>query len=225
MQKSLNGCTLPNYTRGEELFNMISHIVGGGIGFAALLACLIVAAYCRNVWGIVSGGVYGGSLILLYTMSSIYHGLPVGLPKKVFRIIDHCTIFILIAGTYTPIMIGGVFRERYPAEAWIIFGIVWGLALFGVFITTIDMKRFRHLAMACYLGMGWCVIFEIGKVIEAFGTPFFILLLAGGIFYTIGAVLYGIGKKKKYIHSVFHIFVDIATLLHVIGIAVYVMPG
>ncbi len=225
MLKSISACTLPNYTRGEELFNMISHIIGGSIGFVALLTCSISAAYHQNIWGIACGLVYGLSLVLLYTMSSIYHGLPAGTPKKVFRVIDHCTIFILIAGTYTPVMLGGRFREVYPLAAWGIFGVVWGLALLGIALNTIDMKRFRHISLACYLGMGWCIIVKIGAVIEVFGWAFFACLLAGGIFYTIGAALYVIGKKKKYIHSVFHIFTDLATLCHFIGIAVWVMPG
>ena len=217
---------LSNYTKGEEKFNMVSHIVGGGIGVVAFLTCIIVAAYNRNVWGIVSGALYGFTVILLFTMSSVYHGLPEGIPKKVFQILDHCTIFLLIAGTYTPILLNS-FRRAYPFEAWIIFGIIWGLAVFGIVLNSIDLKRFKLFSIISYLGMGWLIVFSFQKLVETLGREFFTLMLLGGVCYTVGAVLYVIGKKKniKYMHSVFHIFVDIAALLHFIGIAVFIMPA
>jgi len=215
---------LPNYTRGEETMNMVSHIVGGGLGVVAFLTCVIVAAWSRNVWGVVSGAIYGASVILLFTMSSIYHGLAVGMPKKVFQVLDHCTIFVLIAGTYTPILLNQ-FREAYPAEAWTYFGIVWALAILGIALNSIDLKRFKVFSIICYLGMGWLIVISANKVIEVLGNGFFILLMLGGLFYTIGAALYVIGKKtnRKYMHAVFHIFVDIAALLHFLGIVVYTM--
>ena len=217
---------LPGYTPSEEVFNMVSHIVGGGMGIIAFLACVIVSAYHQNVWGIVCGAVYGFTVILLFTMSSIYHGLAAGIPKKVFQVLDHCTIFLLIAGTYTPILLGR-FREEYALEAWILFGVVWGLAVLGVVLNAIDLRRFRGFSMLCYLGMGWMIVFSAGKVIEVLGVRFFRFLVWGGVFYTVGAVLYALGKKmkKKYIHSVFHIFVDVAALLHCLGIVIYIMPA
>jgi hemolysin III len=215
---------LPNYTRGEEIFNMVSHIVGGGLGLVALLACVIVAAFHQNVSGIVGGAIYGFTVILLFTMSSIYHGLNIGLPKRVFRILDHCTIYILIAGTYTPIVLTR-FREVYPVDAWVMFGILWGLAAIGVTLTAIDRSRFKYFALTCYLGMGWMAVFRINRLIYVLGAPFFILILIGGILYTMGVVFYAIGKKKKYMHSVFHLFVNAASILHSVAIAVFVMPS
>ena len=214
---------LPVYTKGEETMNMVSHIVGGGIGVVMLLICAVVAAWSHNVWGIVSGMIYGFSVILLFTMSSIYHGLRSEIPKKVFQIIDHCAIFILIAGTYTPVLLGR-FRILYPTTAWIMFGVIWGLAVIGIILNSIDLKKFRKLSLICYLGMGWCVVLMLRQTIDAVGLPCMWLLLAGGIFYTIGAALYVAGKKKKYMHSVFHIFVNIATLLHFLAIVIYVLP-
>ncbi|MCL2371832.1 MAG: hemolysin III family protein [Defluviitaleaceae bacterium] len=213
---------LPNYTIGEERFNMITHIVGGGLGLAALLACVIVAAFHQNVWGVVSGAIYGFMVILLFTMSSIYHGLKIGKPKRVFRVLDHCTIYLLIAGTYTPVVLGQ-FRQEFPLDAWLIFGAIWGLAAIGVTLTAIDRKRFAKFAMVCYLGMGWMVVFRINRLLEVLGVPFFVLLLVGGVLYTLGAVFYGIGKKKKYMHSVFHLFVNAASILHSVAIATFVM--
>ena len=214
---------LPDYTRSEERFNMITHIVGGGLGLVALLACVIVAGLHHNVWGIVSGIVYGMSVMVLFTVSSIYHGLHVGLPKRVFRILDHCMIYFLIAGTYTPIVLGK-FREVYPFDAWFIFGIIWGLAALGITLTAIDRKKFSKFAMVCYLGMGWAALFRINCLVEVLGVPFFVLIIVGGFLYTTGVIFYGLGSKKKYFHSVFHLFVNAASILHSIAIAAFVMP-
>lgn len=220
MTTSMTG--MPRYTKGEELFNMITHIVGGGLGVVALLFCVIVAAYNQNIWAISSGLVYGFSVVILFTMSSIYHGLRAGLPKKVFRILDHCTIYVLIAGTYTPILLTH-FREAYPTEAWILFGIIWGLAAIGITLNAIDLRRFIVFSVICYLGMGWAAILRINQLISVLGQPFFVLLLIGGILYTIGVAFYAIGKRRKYMHSIFHLFVIVASILHSVAIAVFVM--
>ncbi|MCL2356505.1 MAG: hemolysin III family protein [Defluviitaleaceae bacterium] len=212
------------YTRGEELFNMITHIVGGGLGLVALVACVIVAAFHQNVLGIISGIIYGCMVILLFTMSSIYHGLGIGKPKMVFRILDHCTIYLLIAGTYTPILLSQFMRQE-PVTAWIMFGLIWGFAILGVTLTAINRKRFKYFALACYLGMGWMAIFRVNMLVYVLGAPFFILILIGGILYTVGVIFYVAGGKKKYMHSVFHLFVNAASILHSVAIAVFVMPG
>jgi len=214
---------LPGYTRGEELFNMITHIVGGGLGLVALLACVIVAGLHQNALGIVSGIIYGFTVILLFTMSSIYHGLRIGTPKRVFRVLDHCTIYILIAGTYTPVVLGQ-FRVEHTLDAWLIFGVIWGLAVLGITLTGIDRKRFAVFAIVCYLGMGWMIVFRLNRMISVLGVPFFVLLLVGGVLYTVGAIFYGVGKHKKYMHSVFHLFVNAASILHSVAIATFVMP-
>jgi len=214
---------LPNYTRGEERFNMITHIVGGALGLVAMLACVIVAAYHHNGWGITSGIIYGFTVILLFTMSSVYHGLKMELPKRVFRVLDHCTIYILIAGTYTPIVLGA-FRVAFPVDAWVMFGLIWGFALIGTTLTAINRKKFAIFALICYLGMGWMAVFRINRLAEVLGWPFFILILIGGSLYTVGVLFYAIGKKKKYMHSVFHLFVNAASVVHSVAIAAFVMP-
>jgi len=214
---------LPLYTRGEELFNMITHIIGGGLGLIALLACVIVAAFHQSALGVVSGIIYGFTVILLFTMSSIYHGLKIGKPKQVFRVLDHCSIYLLIAGTYTPIVLNS-FRRVYPMDAWLIFGIIWGLAVIGITLTAIDRRKFRFFAMACYLGMGWMAMIRLNRLVEVLGVPFFVLIAAGGVLYTVGVIFYALGRKKKYMHSVFHMFVNAASILHSIAIAAFVMP-
>ena len=214
---------LPSYTRGEEIFNMVTHIVGGGLGAVALVACVLVAALNKNAWGVVSGSIYGAMAILLFTMSSVYHGLQNEKPKRIFRIIDHCTIYVLIAGTYTPIVLNR-FREVYPVDAWVIFSVIWGLAIFGIVLNSIDLHRFRVLSMISYLGMGWIAVFRISRLVEVLGSTFFLMILLGGIFYTAGAIFYAAGKKKKYMHSVFHLFINVASILHSVAIAMFIMP-
>ncbi|MCL2627860.1 MAG: hemolysin III family protein [Oscillospiraceae bacterium] len=211
------------YTDTEERFNMITHIVGGGLGVLALIACVIVAALYRNAWGVVGGAIYGFTVVLLFTMSSIYHGLNIGKPKRVFQTLDHCSIYILIAGTYTPIVLSS-FREVYPVDAWVMFGLIWGFAIIGATLTAINRKRFMAFALVCYLAMGWMVVFNIRRMLEVLGVPFFIILLIGGILYTVGVIFYAIGGRKKFMHSVFHLFVNTASILHSVAITVYIMP-
>ena len=213
---------LPQYTKGEEIFNMVSHIVGGALGIVTTVLCVIFATLHSNIFGVVSGAVFGSSMIILYTMSSIYHGLPPNTAKKIFQIIDHCSIFLLIAGTYTPISLC-VLREYNTALGWTIFGIIWGLAILGIILNAIDLKRFNIISMVLYLGMGWCIIFTAKSVYNYVGLAGFILLLSGGIAYTVGAVLYGLGRKHRYMHSLFHLFVVAGSLLHFLCILLYVM--
>ncbi len=219
----LNDRILPAYSRGEEIFNMVSHIIGGAIGVVVLVLCVIFAAIHSNGYGVVSSSIYGTTIILLYTMSSIYHGLSPNLKaKKVFQIIDHCSIFLLIAGSYTPFCLCTL-RENSTFLGWTIFGIIWGLAIIGIVFNSIDLKKFKIFSMICYLIMGWCIVFKIKVVINSIGIPGFILLLTGGIAYTIGAGLYGVGKKKKWMHSIFHIFCLIGTVLQALCVMLYVI--
>ena len=214
---------LPDYTRGEEIFNMVSHIVGGGVGVVALALCVVVAALHGSTLGVVSGAIFGASMILLYTVSSVYHGLKPHLTaKKVLQIIDHCTIYLLIAGTYTPIMLCAL-RPVNPRMSWIIFALVWGLAIVGIVFNAIDLRRYRVPSMICYLAMGWCVVVAMQPTLNALGVGGSRLLVAGGVLYTVGAVFYMFGKKARYIHSVFHLFVLFGSICHCLCIILYVL--
>jgi len=213
---------LPTYTKGEEIFNMTSHIVGGALGIVAVVLCIIFSAKHNNVYGIVSSAIYGFSMILLYTMSSIYHGLRPNKAKKVFQVLDHCSIFLLIAGTYTPYCLVTL-REYNTALGWTLFGIVWGMAVIGIVLNSVDIKKYKILSMICYLVMGWCILVRAPLLPKLLGLPGFILLLAGGVAYTIGAIFYGFGKKKKYIHSVFHMFILLGSVLQFFSILFYVI--
>lgn len=214
---------LPTYTKGEEIFNMTSHIVGGALGIVATVLCIIFAAVHGNGYGVVSGAIYGVTMILLYTMSSIYHGLnPESKAKRVFQILDHCSIFLLIAGSYTPFALCSI-RENDVAAGWIIFGVIWLLAIIGIILNSIDLKRYRVFSMICYLAMGWCIIVKASLLPQILGTTGFILLVSGGIAYTVGAIFYGFGKKCKYMHSIFHLFILLGSLLQFLCILLYVM--
>ncbi len=213
---------LPDYTKGEEIFNMVSHIVGGALAIAALVLCVIFAAVYSDAWGVVGAAIYGGTMVVLYTMSSIYHGLRPNTAKKVFQVIDHCTIYFLIAGTYTPVTLAGL-RPDYPVQAFVIFGIVWACCFMAATLTAIDLKKYQILSMICYLAMGWCIIFFIKPTITCLGAGGTVFLITGGLAYTIGAILYGIGKRKKYVHSIFHLFVLAGSVLHFFMILFYVL--
>lgn len=213
---------LPDYTRGEEIFNTVSHIVGGGFGVIALVLSVVYSAIYRDAWSVVSSCIYGGSMVLLYTVSSVYHGLRSPMVKKVMQVIDHCTIYLLIAGTYTPVALCAI-RPNYPAWGWGLFGFVWGCAALGAVFTAIDLKKFAVFSMVCYIGMGWCVVLAAKPTIASVPTAGLLWMLAGGIAYTIGAVLYALGKNHRYMHSVFHLFVLLGSVLQFISILFYVL--
>lgn len=213
---------LPDYTLGEEIVNTSSHVAGALFGVLALVSCVLTASARGNIWGIVSGAVYGATLILLYAMSSVYHGLPKNTGKKVMQVIDHCTIFFLISGTYTPVVLCSI-REYSPAWGWTIFGVVWGCAVLGAVLNAIDLKKYAVFSMICYLGMGWCIIAAAKVAFASVPFPALMWILAGGIAYTVGAVMYGLGRTHRYMHSVFHIFVLIGSVTQYVGIVLYIM--
>ena len=211
---------LPNYTRGEEIMNTVTHIVGGVIGLVALVMCVAFAALHHNIYGIVCSAIYGVCMIALYCVSSVYHGLPAGMGKKVMQVIDHCTIYFLIAGTYTVMALSAI-RPDYPRLGWGLLAFEWVMAAIATTLTAIDLKVYSVLSMICYIGMGWAIIPFAGIVLEVLTLPGFLLLLLGGISYTIGAVLYGLGRTRKWMHSVFHIFVDLGSFLQFLSVLMY----
>lgn len=222
-REKLSERKLPDYTKGEEIFNMTTHIVGGGVGLVALCLCVIFAAIHKNAYAVVGSAIYGASMIVLYTMSSIYHGLKPGLKaKKVFQVIDHCSIFLLIAGTYTPICLAAL-REYSPAVGWTVFGVVWAAAAIGITLNSIDLKSFEKISVVCYLAMGWCIVFAWRATTASIAPGGIIFLVTGGIAYSIGAVFYVLQKKKRFMHSIFHIFVVLGSLLHMFCILFYIV--
>lgn len=213
---------LPDYSWGEELMNTVTHIAGSALGILALVLCVLRACRHSNTYGIVSSSIYGASMICTFAVSSIYHGLRPNLGKKVMQVIDHCTIYFLIAGTYTPLVLSA-FRPVYPALAWGLFIFEWSMAVIAATLTAIDLEKYQVFSMICYIGMGWAVIPFAKQTLCVLSAPGFGLLLSGGIAYTVGAVLYGIGSKKKWMHSIFHIFVVLGALLQFLSVLLYAL--
>lgn len=211
---------LPDYTKGEEIFNMVTHIVGGALGVVTLVFCILIPALEGSTAGVLCGIMFGVSMIFLYTMSSIYHGLRRGMAKKVFQIMDHCSIYWLIAGTYTPILICSVARQ-YPFAAWATFALVWGLAILATTLTAIDIRKYRIFSMICYVGMGWAVVFSMKQTYLSLGHEGFMWVLLGGILYTLSVFFFA--KKIRYFHSIFHIFVVLGSLCHSIAVIFFVI--
>jgi len=203
---------------------MVTHIIGGAFGIFVTVICIIRSAMrSLGALSIVGSAIFGGAMVVLYTVSSIYHGLsPKLMGKKVFRILDHCSIFIMIAGTYTPISLISLARHNIYL-GWTIFSVEWAMAVLGILLNSIDLERYKKVSMVCYLVMGWCVVITLKPTLEALSFYGFMPILLGGIAYTIGACLYGIGKKKRYMHSVFHIFVVIGSVFQFFGIYCYVL--
>lgn len=218
----LSDRVLPSYSRGEEVMNMVTHIVGFGLGVAALLLCVLYSLAANNAWGVFSGMIYGGGMIALYAVSSVYHGLKPGMAKKVMQVIDHCTIYFLIAGSYTIVALCAL-RPAYPAIGWGLFNFEWALTALAVTLTAIDLKKYTVFSMFCYIGMGWAVVPFIPQTYQVLGSSGFWLLLWGGIAYTVGSILYGLGKKRKWMHSVFHIFVVLGSFLQFLCVWISVL--
>lgn len=211
--------SIPKYTLGEELISAISHGVGALLGIAALVLCIVKSCNPFDGYKLASSIVFGLTVTLLYLMSCLYHSLKVNKAKRVFRVIDHCTIFLLIAGTYTPYTLVAL----RGTLGWWIFGVIWGIAVLGIVLNAVNLKKFAKLSVACYLIMGWIIVFAYQYMVQVMHPTALSLLIWGGIAYTVGAVLYAIGSKKKYFHSVFHFFCLAGTILHFFSIYLYVL--
>ena len=210
---------IPKYTLSEELFSAISHGIGSLLSVAALVLCVVFSAKHHNAYAVVSSVIYGSMSIILYTMSTLYHSFKVNNAKRVFRIIDHCSIYLLIAGTYTPYVLVALPK----ALGWTIFGIIWGCTVLGIVLNSIDLKKFKVFSMILYLVMGWLIIFSFDELYAAIDIGGIYLTIAAGSLYTIGAIFYGFGKKIKYMHSIFHLFVLAASICFFFAIFLYII--
>lgn len=210
---------IPKYSLGEEIMSAIVHGIGALLSLAALIMCVVVSANHGNGVAVFSSVIYGSTLIILYTMSTLYHSLAVNNAKRVFRIIDHCSIFLLIAGTYTPFTLLAL---DYPLGI-ILFAIIWSVAILGIVLNAVDLKKFKIISIIGYLVLGWVIIFCFNPLKDNIPFSGILLLIAGGVVYTIGAIFYGVGKKIKYFHPIFHMFVLAASILHFLSILLYVL--
>ena len=211
---------VPKHTLGEEITNSITHGIGVLLSIAALVLTIIISSIHHNIIGIISSIVYGTTMILMYLISCLYHSMSPNIKaKKVFRIIDHCDIYLYIAGCYTPFcisLIGG-------SIGWTLFGLVWGCAIIGVLLNAINLEKNKKISLILYLVMGWMVLISIKPLINNLPINGLLLLLSGGIIYTLGAIIYKMGSKRKYFHSIFHIFVLIGSILQFFSIIFYTL--
>lgn len=210
---------IPSYTLAEELLNSISHGIGAGLGIAALVLCIVKSAIAGDGFKLASSIVFGLTTTMLYLMSCLYHALKINRAKKVFRIFDHCTIFLLIAGTYTPYTL----VTLRGATGWVLFGVVWAVAITGIVLNAVNLRKFAKISVICYVLLGWIILLASKTLVENLARPGLMLLVGGGIAYTVGAVLYAVGSKRKYFHSIFHFFCLIGTVLHFFSIYFYVL--
>ena len=206
------------YTLGEEIANAVTHGLGTLLATAGTVVMIVFASLKGDPWRIVSAPIYGFSLIVLFTMSTIYHALAPNRAKYLFRIFDHTTIYLLIAGSYTPItlvLLRGIF-------GWVLFGIVWGVCILGIVLSSISVERFKKISMVFYIIAGWAVILAIVPMIRSMAPIGLWLMLAGGICYTGGIVFYKL-KSIKFMHSIWHLFVLAGAVLHYFAILFYII--
>lgn len=210
---------LPDYTLGEELVSSISHGIGAMLSIAALVLCVVKAAKSGSAIGVVSAALYGSMMFLLYMMSTMYHALARNNAKRVFRVFDHCTIFMLIAGTYIPVVlvaIGG-------AVGWTYFGIIVAASIVGIVFNAIDVEKYEKISLFCYIFMGWVIVFGFKPLMAAVGMKGIVWLVTGGVVYTLGALVYKLGENKRYFHSIWHFFVLGGSICHFMMIYMYVL--
>jgi len=210
---------LPAYTLGEELMNSISHGVGAGLSVAALVLCVVQAAMNGTAAGVVGSAIYGASLIILYCMSTLYHAITNKGARRVLRVFDHISIYLLIAGTYTPITL----VTLKGALGWTLFGIVWGVAILGIILNSISLERFKKFSMISYICIGWAVVIGARQIIERMPKNGLVFLVIGGLLYTVGIIFYAL-KKFRYMHSVWHLFVLGGSIMQFFCIYFYVLP-
>ena len=207
------------YTPGEEIASSVIHGLGILFSVAGLGVMTAFATAFGNVWHIVSVSIFGGTMIIMYTSSTLYHSIPLPRVKAVMRVLDHSSIFLLIAGTYTPftlVSLNGVW-------GWTLFGVIWGLALAGIVIELTPLKRWRILQVGLYLGMGWAVVVAAKPMLANVPPGGLKLLLAGGLCYTLGVIFY-VWRGLKFNHAIWHLFVLSGTVLHFFAVLLYVIP-
>lgn len=207
------------YTLGEEIAHSVTHGVGAILSIAGLIVLVALAALRGNAWHVTSCAVFGSALVLLYTISTLYHSVTHPRAKRILRVLDHSAIFLLIAGTYTPFTL----VNMRGGWGWSLFVVVWGLALLGIVFKVTASNRFRLLSVLLYLLMGWLVLVALKPLVASVDPPGLVLLVAGGLTYTVGIGFYA-WKGLPYSHAVWHLFVLAGSLLHYFAVLLYVIP-
>lgn len=211
--------SLPHWSAAEEIAHSVSHGVGIVLAIAGLVALVAASAAHGDAWDVTSTAVYGTTLVLLYVASTLYHAIPLWRAKRVLRVLDHSAIYLLIAGTYTPIVLGPL---RGP-WGWTLFGVVWAAAIGGIVYKSVATGRAPILSTALYVIMGWCVVVAFGPLLRSVAVGGVTLLLAGGLCYTVGLVFYA-WTGLRFHHFVWHLFVLAGSVLHWLAVLLYVIP-
>lgn len=208
-----------SYTLGEEIFSSVTHGIGTLLAVGGTVVLIVAAAVYGDALTVVSTAVFGASMIILYCMSTLYHAITHPKAKQFFRVMDHNTIFFLIAGTYTPITLT-ILRGTL---GWVLFGVIWGVAIVGIVLNSVNLERFRKPSVVCYIAMGWVIVIAIRPLLQKMDAACLWLLVAGGVFYTVGVIFYAI-KKVRYFHPIWHIFVLLGSLCHYLSILFAILP-
>lgn len=211
--------TTKSYSMAEEIFNAVTHGVGIVFAIAALVLMIVFASIYGNAWHIVSVSIYGTTLVMLYVASTLYHSFTNEKVKKVFKILDHSAIFLLIAGTYTPFMLVTV----RGVLGWLLLSVVWTFAIVGIILKIFFVGRFKVLSTLFYILMGWLVVIALKPLITAIPAPGMWLLISGGLLYTLGTFFY-IRKNKAFNHGIWHLFVLGGSVCHFLAVLLYVLP-
>lgn len=202
-------------TKKEELWNAITHGVGAILSIPALVFLILKGVREGTAMHIVSYTIFGVSMLLLFLMSTLLHSMPKEV-KRVFSILDHSAIYILIAGTYTPFLLISIQGKL----GWTLFGIIWGLALAGILFKVFFIHRYEFVSLIFYVVMGWLIVIAIKPLIQTLTMPGFLLLLSGGLLYTIGSVFYA-WRRIPYNHAIWHIFVIAGTACMYFCVLIY----
>lgn len=211
--------SIPNYSLQEELINSISHGLAAALSIAGLVL-LSIKASSDGALAVTSVTIFGTTMILLYTMSCIYHGLsPRCKGKKVMRVLDHCNVFLLVFGTIIPVSLIGI----GGAQGWICFSIVAFITIIGIVASSINIDKVKVIEVICHLINGWGVLIYIKELLNNIGSIGLLFIILGGVMYSLGAIFYGLGSKKKYVHSIFHFFCIFGTVLHFFAIYFYIL--
>lgn len=206
------------YSLGEEIFSSVVHGVGALLAIAATVLLIVFSVMHKNVLGVVSSAIYGGTMIILYTMSTLYHSLTNRRAKRTFQVIDHCSIFLLIAGTYTPICLCTLINDGGIP----LLCIIWAAAIVGIVLNAVNLRKFKKPSMFLYVIMGLAIVVRMNRLPALLGAGGTALLSAGGAVYLIGIIFY-VMKRVKYTHPIWHLFVLAGSVLHFFCILLYVI--
>lgn len=204
---------MKRYTLGEEIFNSVSHGVGIFFAIAGCAVLIVLSAIYADFWAVISSVIYGICMLLLYTASTLYHSFTNPKVKEVFRVFDHCTIFLLIAGSYTPFTLYTL-RE---SVGWPLFAVIWISAITGIVLNAVNLEKYENVSVLIYIIMGWSIIFAVKPLIAAVSTLTLVLLVVGGVLYTSGVIFF-ILTKYRYMHSIWHLFVLAGTVFQYFAI-------